>query len=96
MFHNCLHMMINFLKYFKLAVDNCWHSRIAANQMIKNFSIFNIFLLKNETKQIINKMVLDSLIDDHLEVRLCGCLTLTSFIQNNFIDIDQEFIVKKL
>ena len=61
--------------------------------MLKNFSIFNIFILTNETKQVINKMVIDSLIDEHLEVRLGACLTLSSFIHSNFIDIDQDFIV---
>jgi hypothetical protein len=40
-------------------------------------------------------MVIDSLIDENIEVRLGACLTLTSFIHSNFIDIDQEFIVKK-
>jgi hypothetical protein len=39
-------------------------------------------------------MVIDSLIDEHIEVRNGACLTLTSFIHSNFIDIDQEFIVK--
>jgi hypothetical protein len=71
-----------------------WHSRLAALQMLQNFGIFNLFLVNEEMKAAVKQIVLDSLVDEQLEVRVAASLALTGFIHSNFINADQPLIVK--
>ena len=72
-----------------------WRSRLAANQMLKNLAIFNIFLLNQETKDEIKSIVLDLLCDEQLEVRLSAFVSLTSLIHSDLIQVDDVLLVNK-
>jgi hypothetical protein len=67
---------------------------VAGLQILKNFSIFNIFHLDDDTKLTFKQIVFDFLTDEQLEVRLSACLTLTGLIHSNFVQIDEEFLVQ--
>ena len=75
------------------SVDS-WHSRLAAIQMLQNFGIFNLFVLNDELRATIRQLIVDSLVDEQLEVRLLVSLTLTGFIHSNLIQVDQQLIVR--
>jgi proteasome activator subunit 4 len=82
-----------FTDQLKLVIGfKSWHSRLAAIQMVQNFGVFNIFLIKDEIKTRIKEIILNSLTDEQLEVRQSACLTLTGFIHSGFIHVDQELI----
>lgn len=70
-----------------------WHSRLAGLQIINNFGIFNQFMLPKEKKTAIKNIVLGSIVDEQLEVRIQATLALTGFIHSNFISVDQDLIV---
>jgi hypothetical protein len=61
--------------------------------MIQYFGMFNLFYVSEETRKRMTKIIVDSLIDDQLEVRLSASLTLTGFIHSCFLIVDMEFIV---
>ena len=70
-----------------------WHSRLAAIQMLQSFGIFNLFLVNDKMKSIIKEMIISSLVDEQLEVRLSASLTLTGYIHSNFFSVDDELLV---
>lgn len=61
--------------------------------MLQNYSAYNIYLADDELKTSIRQMIVDSLVDEQLEVRTAASLALTGFIHSNFIYPDQAFIV---
>ena len=61
--------------------------------MLQSFGIFNLFLVNDNIKSLIKEIVISSLIDEQLEVRLSACLTLTGFIHSNFFSVDEDLIV---
>ena len=67
---------------------------MAAIQMCQNFGIFNLFQVDESTRNRIKKIIMDSLCDGQLEVRLSACITLTGFIHSNFISPNEELIVR--
>lgn len=71
-----------------------WMSRLAGVQMLQNFGIFNLFLVENEVKLLIKNLILDSMIDEQLEVRICASLALTALIHSNFIQVDDQLVAK--
>ena len=66
---------------------------MSAIQMCQNFGIFNLFQVDDLIKSRIKTILLDSLCDEQLEVRLSASLTLTGFIHSNFIEADDNLIV---
>lgn len=44
-------------------------------------------------KSIIKEIILNSIVDEQLEVRLAACLTLTGFLHSGFLIVDQQLIV---
>lgn len=70
-----------------------WRSRVAAIQIIKNFCIFNIFLLDEETKELMRELAISLVVDENLEVRSSACLCLSGFFHSSFIDVDSDLIV---
>jgi hypothetical protein len=84
-----------FLDELKLALKfKSWHSRLASIQMIQNYGLFNLFLLSNDLKNDIKQLVVDSLCEDQLEVRLLAGLALTGFIHSNLIQVDDDLTQK--
>jgi hypothetical protein len=79
----------------KVAKFQSWHSRMAAIQMCQNFGIFNLFQVDEEIKNRIKKIIIDSLCDEQLEVRVSSCITLTGFIHSNFISADSQLLVSQ-
>jgi hypothetical protein len=86
---NYFHVILKIIKF------KCWHARLAAVQMLQNFGIFNSFLANDHMKSIIKEIILNSLVDEQLEVRLAACLTLTGFLHSGFLVVDQQLIVNK-
>jgi hypothetical protein len=85
------------LEHFKhVTTFKSWHSRLSCIQMLNNFGIFNLFFISNEKKSLIKQILLNSLIDEQLEVRIAAMLALTGFIHSNCIQVDQELIVSKI
>lgn len=78
---------------FKIIEYKSWHSRLAALQILQNFGIFNIFLVKENIRELVKKIVVNSLIDEQLEVRIAASLALTGFIHSHFITVDNDLIV---
>lgn len=76
---------------FKIAKMKNWRSRVAAIQIIKNFCIFNIFLLDEETKELMRELAISLVVDENLEVRSSTCLS--GFFHSSFIDVDSDLIV---
>ena len=70
-----------------------WHSRLAAIQMLQNFSIFNLFVVSDQLRNEIKQIVVDSLCDEQLEVRILASITLSGLIHSHFIQVDSELIV---
>jgi hypothetical protein len=60
--------------------------------MIQNYGLFNLFLLNDDLKREIKQLVVDSLCEDQLEVRLLAGLALTGFIHSNLIRVDDDLI----
>ena len=90
----CFRLINKSLKYtLKVIKFKSWHSRLAAIQMLQSFGIFNLFLVNDKIKSIIKEIIINSLTDEQLEVRLSACLTLTGFIHSNFFSVDDELIV---
>ena len=79
-------------QFKKVTQYKSWHSRLACLQMLNNYGIFNQFLVSNEKKSFIKAMIINSLVDEQLEVRTAAMLALTGFIHSNFIDVDQDLI----
>ncbi len=71
-----------------------WKTRVAGIQIVQNLSVFNFFLLGETRKQIIKKIVVDSLADDELRVRQTAAVALTSLIHSGFVGVDDEMIVR--
>ena len=69
-----------------------WHSRLAAIQMLQNFSIFNLFIVSEETRNEIKQIAIDALCDEQLEVRISASITLTGIIHSNFIQVDNDLM----
>lgn len=69
-----------------------WMSRLAGVQMLQNFGIFNLFLVETNLKSFIKNLILDSLVDEQLEVRVCASLALTALIHSNFIQVDDQLV----
>lgn len=67
---------------------------MAAVQVIKNFCIFNIFLLDEETKELMRELVVSLLLDETLDVRQTASSCLTAFVHSNFVDVDEFLIVE--
>jgi len=61
--------------------------------MLQNFSIFNLFVVTDEVKNEIKQVVVNSLCDEQLEVRLSASIALTGFIHSNFIQVNEDLIV---
>ena len=61
--------------------------------MLQSFGIFNLFLVNDKMKSIIKEMIISSLVDEQLEVRLSASLTLTGYIHSNFFSVDDELLV---
>lgn len=78
---------------FKIAKMKNWRSRVAAIQIIKNFCIFNIFLLDEETKELMRELAISLVVDENSEVRSSACLCLSGFFHSSFIDVDSDLIV---
>lgn len=79
-------------RFFKIAKSNNYRSRVAAIQIIKTFCIFNIFLLDDETKELMRELAISLALDENLEVRQSACLCLTGFVHSNFIQVDEYLI----
>lgn len=60
---------------------------------MQSFGIFNMFLVKEDVRAIVKKIVVNSLVDEQLEVRIAASLALTGFIHSHFIIVDKELIV---
>ncbi len=69
-----------------------WHSRMGAIQMCQSFGIFNLFQVSTTIRSRIQKMIIDALCDDQLEVRLSASIALTGFIHSNFIQANDELL----
>jgi hypothetical protein len=89
-----------FLKYnikssffFQVIKFDCWHSRLSAVQMLQNFGIFNLFLVSDKMKSTIKEILISSLTDEQLEIRLAACLTLTGFFHSGLLLVNEEMIV---
>lgn len=78
---------------FQIAKLKNWRSRVAAIQIIKNFCIFNIFLLDEDTKELMRELAISLVVDEHLEVRTAACLCLTGFFHSDFIQVKPDLIV---
>lgn len=53
----------------------------------------NIFILTQEQKNHIKKILFDLLIEDNLQIRLSACLVLTTMFHINLIKVESEIIV---
>jgi proteasome activator subunit 4 len=93
---NCSFLFLEQIQ--KVIKFKSWHSRLAGVQMLQSFGIFNLFLVNERMKNIIREIIISTLMDEQLEVRLSASLTLTGFIHSNFFNVDENLInhLKKL
>lgn len=61
--------------------------------MLQNFGIFNLFLVNDKMKSSIKEILVSSLTDDQLEIRLAACLTLSGFFHSGLLSVNEELIV---
>ncbi len=76
-----------------MSENKYWQTKVSALQMLRNFSVLNIFILNDEQKAMFKSIIIGSLIDENLDVRLAACLTLTAFVHSALVLVDIDLIV---
>jgi len=71
-----------------------WRTRLSTLQIIQNFGIYNMFLLSIGNKKEIKKITIDLIYDEDIRVRNAACVSLTSLIHSNFVEVELKLIVR--
>lgn len=79
-----------------MSANKYWQTKVSALQILRNFSVLNIFILDDEQKAAFKSIIIGSLVDENFEVRLAACLTLTAFVHSAFVHVDNDLIVNLL
>ncbi|CAF1329744.1 unnamed protein product [Adineta steineri] len=82
---NLLELLIEQLEY--VCTINKWNARQAAIEFIQYFVFSNLFNIRLYAQRL-HKLVLKSLLDERLEVRLMASMTLAGFYQCSFIPVN--------